>query len=133
MRKAPKIDEVMTVLPYTVEGVASVADAKKIMAKHSIRHLPVTVQGELYGILSDRDLKLAQSVSDDENFAEVTKVQDICQVEIYVVDCEANLDDVLTYMAEQHIGSALIENKGLLCGIFTATDACRSFAEFLRK
>jgi hypothetical protein len=35
-------------------------------------------------------------------------------------------------MAEYHIGSALILKQGKLVGIFTATDACRCFGEYLR-
>ena len=133
MSKKPTIDEVMTVLPYTIEGEAPVEEAKKTMAQYGIRHLPVTVHGELYGMLSDRDLKLAQSVNTDADFALMTKVQDICQVEVYVVDRETPLQEVLEYMSDQHIGSALIEDAGILCGIFTATDACRAFAQYLAE
>ena len=133
MSKRPKVDEVMTVLPYTIEGQAPVIEAKKTMAEYGIRHLPVTVHGELFGILSDRDLKLAQAVSKEPDFTVTTKVQDICQVEVYVVDRETSLQEVLAYMADQHIGSALVEDGGILCGIFTATDACRAFAQYLAE
>ena len=33
----------------------------------------------------------------------------------------------------EHIGSALVVKGGKLAGIFTMTDACRSFGEFLRS
>ena len=35
-------------------------------------------------------------------------------------------------MADRHIGSTIVIEGGKIIGVFTATDACRSFAEFLR-
>jgi CBS domain-containing protein len=35
-------------------------------------------------------------------------------------------------MARDHIGAALVVRRGKLVGIFTVTDACRLFAEWLR-
>jgi len=35
-------------------------------------------------------------------------------------------------MAEKHIDSVLATKNGKLAGVFTSTDACRCFAEFLR-
>ena len=40
---------------------------------------------------------------------------------------------VLRHMADNHIGSALIVDDGLLVGIFTSTDACRVLADYLDK
>jgi len=38
----------------------------------------------------------------------------------------------LIEMAERRIGSAIVTRKGEIAGLFTATDACRCFAEHLR-
>jgi hypothetical protein len=35
-------------------------------------------------------------------------------------------------MAEHHIGSAVVTRHGKLAGVFTSSDACIHFAEFLR-
>jgi hypothetical protein len=35
-------------------------------------------------------------------------------------------------MARHHIGSVLVVKRKKLAGIFTVTDACRSYGEFLR-
>jgi acetoin utilization protein AcuB len=42
------------------------------------------------------------------------------------------LDEVLAHMAEHQLGSAIVTRHGKLAGIFTVTDACRHFAEYLR-
>jgi CBS domain-containing protein len=51
----------------------------------------------------------------------------------YSVDLDARLVDVLSHMANHHIGAALVTKEGRLAGIFTAADACRVFAEYLAK
>jgi CBS domain-containing protein len=51
----------------------------------------------------------------------------------YIVDLETPLDEVLDHMAANQIGSAIVTRQGKLAGVFTTTDACRSFAEFLRE
>jgi hypothetical protein len=34
-------------------------------------------------------------------------------------------------MAAQRIGSAVVTRRGKLAGVFTASDACRTFADYL--
>jgi len=60
-------------------------------------------------------------------------VSDAMVKDAYIVDMEARLDEVLAHMAEHHLGSAIVTRRGKLAGIFTVTDACRHFAEFLRE
>ena len=38
---------------------------------------------------------------------------------------------VLRHMAEHRLGSALVTRRGKLAGVFTVTDACRAFADYL--
>jgi CBS domain-containing protein len=52
---------------------------------------------------------------------------------VYSIERNERLDCVLTEMAERHIGSAIVTDSGKIAGVFTATDACRTFAEFLRS
>lgn len=51
---------VMTPGPHSIEESATVFDAALLMARHAIRHLPVTRGGELVGVISERDLFAAQ-------------------------------------------------------------------------
>jgi acetoin utilization protein AcuB len=50
----------------------------------------------------------------------------------YIVDLNERLDVVLQNMADRHIGSALVTRQGKLAGVFTTTDVCRAFVEYLR-
>ena len=49
----------MTADPVTVTPEDSLAHALRLTREHRIRHLPVVRNGELVGILSDRDIRTA--------------------------------------------------------------------------
>ncbi|MCC5794226.1 MAG: CBS domain-containing protein [Chromatiales bacterium] len=129
----PTVKTVMTAFPYSVDAESSVADAREFMRSHRIRHLPVTEQGELAGIVSDRDIKLLLGPDFAFPDEQALKVRDAMIRDAYTVDLDTRLDEVLMHMAEHHLGSALVTRKGRLAGVFTMTDACRGFAEFLRE
>jgi acetoin utilization protein AcuB len=133
MKRIPSIKAVMTPFPYSVDVGASVADAQTFMREHRIRHLPVTKGGELVGSISDRDIKLVLGPDFAYPDAQATLVADAMVKDAYVVDMDARLDEVLGHMAEHQLGSAIVTRRGKLAGIFTVTDACHHFAEFLRE
>ena len=51
-----QVREVMTTPLLTMEGNLPPVEANMFMAKHKIRHLPVTENGRVVGLLSVRDL-----------------------------------------------------------------------------
>ena len=52
-----KVKDVMTMAPVTITPDTPISEARHLMQKHAIRHLPVLEDGRLVGILSDRDLR----------------------------------------------------------------------------
>ena len=50
------VSQYMTQNPRTVEADREVVHAAALMVKHALRHLPVTENGQLIGLLSARDL-----------------------------------------------------------------------------
>ncbi len=133
MKRMPAIKAVMTAFPYSVDVGASVADALAFMHEHRIRHLPVTQDGDLAGSVSDRDIRLILGPDFANPDANETLVAHAMVRDAYMVDMDARLDEVLAHMAEHHLGSAIVTRHGKLAGIFTVTDACRHFADFLRE
>ena len=120
----------MTPFPYSIELDRYVGDAERMMALRKIRHLPVTSQGEIYSVLSDRDLQLA--LADRDADAWKMRVRDICVQDPYIADTTDPLDVVLTEMAERQIGCTVVAENDRVAGIFTTVDACRAFANHLR-
>lgn len=133
MKRLPQLKNVMTPFPYSVDIEAPVEEARQFMREHKIRHLPVTEQGALKGLVSDRDIKLM--LGPDFAYPDKTtlKVRDVMVEDSYTVDLAAPLDEVLRHMAEHRLGSTIVTRKGKLAGMFTSTDACRAFADFLAE
>jgi len=121
----------MTPFPNWVSSEASIDDALVMMKEHAIRHLPVKHNGELFGVITERDIKQAQNIV-EKAVSQNLKVKDICIQHLYVVEMETPIDEVLMNMVERHIGSALVIKQGRLAGLFTTSDACRCYAEHLR-
>ena len=133
MHHIPAIKTVMTAFPYSVDIDAPISEAREFMHEHKVRHLPVTEHERLKGVLTDRDMKLYLGLETTPSEEKSIRVRDVYLEEPYVVDLDERLDVVLMAMVDRHIGSVLITRHGRLAGLFTTTDACRSFAEHLRE
>ena len=133
MKHIPSIKAVMTPFPYSVDVNAPLTEAREFMRQRKIRHLPVTDGQELVGVLTDRDIKLYLGPDFDYPNQKEATVKDVFMDNPYIVNLNERLDKVLRTMAERHIGSVLVTRNGKLAGVFTSTDACQSFAEFLIK
>ena len=133
MDHIPAIGSVMTPFPHVVQINESVLAARALMIEHAVRHLPVKDGNTLLGVLTDRDLKRALDPSLGLPPKEELFVRDVFVADPFVVDVSQPLDEVLAYLASEHIGSALITKNGRLVGIFTLTDAARLFCSHLRS
>jgi acetoin utilization protein AcuB len=129
--RSPKLKNVMTPFPYSVDADAPVDEAERFMREHKIRHLPVMDKGVLKGVVSDRDIKLMLGPDFAYPNARELKVGNVMVEDCYVVDLATPLHAVLRHMAEHRLGSALVTRRGKLAGVFTTTDACRAFADHL--
>jgi len=131
MKKRPSLASVLTPFPYHIDCMSSLQEARGMMREHAIRHLIVMENGDIAGILSERDLQHhAAAYGGKANDSLV--VNDICSSQYVVADIHDPLDKVLEMMAERHLGSVIALNKGELAGIFTTTDACKHFAQFIQ-
>lgn len=131
MEEIPNIGSVMTPSAISVQLDASAGVAEDLMIDHEVRHLVVMDGDELVGALSDRDVAFTSNTS-DADVRDRVRVRDICSLDVYVIDPAEPLDQVVSTMAERHIGSAIVSEGGKVAGVFTATDACRCLAELLR-
>jgi len=129
-QRGPRLIEVMTPFPHVIEDDSDVRQAEALMTEQSIRHLAVTHHGQLVGVLSQRDLQMAQSLRMAFGTARIL-VNQLHSRPAYSVDEATPLFDVVRTLAERRLGSALVTRKGKLVGILTTTDVCRLYAETL--
>ena len=52
MKHMPLIKSVMTPFPYSIETERSLDDARAMMNRHNVHHLPVMQNGRLIGVIS---------------------------------------------------------------------------------
>jgi acetoin utilization protein AcuB len=131
MKKPPSLKSIMTPFPYAIGIDQPLTEARKLMLEHAVHHLPVIRDGQLAGIITDRDIKLLLGPEFDYPNPRELAVADAFVEEGYSVDINARLGEVLRTMARHHYGSALVTRKGQLIGILTTTDVCRAFGEWL--
>ena len=126
----PSLKIAMTPFPYAIGVDATLAEAGQLMTEHNVHHLPVTGDDHaIAGILSGQDL---MAVTKGKRQGRGLKVRDVCVADVYIVDLDEPIDNVVLTMAERHTGSAVVTRQGKLAGIFTWIDACRCFGDYLR-
>lgn len=125
------IDALMTRSPHTVGLTVPLVEAKKLMTTHGIRHLPVLDAGALVGILSDRDVQLAESLARFE--VNDLLVEDAMSQAPYAVAPTTRLAEVAFEMGQRKLGSAVVMEGVKVVGVFTTTDGMRALATLLRE
>ena len=133
MTHKPLLKLLMTPFPHSIGLEASVSEALETMQAHAFHHLPVTNAHQLVGVITERDIKSWQAGRTSADDDDKVNVGSMYIHDAYIVDINEPLDNVLLEMAGRHIGSALVTRKGKLAGVFTSTDACRGFGEFMRE
>lgn len=127
MDQMPPIKAVMTPFPHLIEASATIAEAEAMMQRHDIRHLPVREGDHIVGLITVADIARARQAGAGAE----ASVRDVGIAQVTTFELTDSLDRVLTYMAETHVECVLIVKQDRLAGIFTLTDACRCFADFL--
>ena len=133
MKKAPTLKTAMTPFPYSVDIEASFDEASELMGHHDVRHLPVTDNRTVVGVITERDMTSAMNLQSSPGISASLNVRDLYMSDPYIVSIDEPLDNVLMTLAQRHIGSAIVTRAGKLAGMFTSVDACRSFGEYLRE
>lgn len=115
--------------PVTIAPEATLREAVALMTEHAVRHLPVTRDGKVVGLLSRRDVQVGMAL----HTLALIHVERAMRRKPYVVPSDTALDVVLTTMSDRRLGSAVVTNaEGRPLGIFTTVDALKLFARALR-
>ena len=128
-KSIPQIKKYMSTDIQTIGDEQPMTVAHKMMRDQHIRHLPVLHQGRVVGIVTDRDLHLVETLKDVD--PSKISVSEAMTPDPYVVSPTASLDEVVSTMASNKYGSAVVSDHGHVVGIFTTVDACNAFAELL--
>ncbi|HET6230453.1 MAG TPA: CBS and ACT domain-containing protein [Longimicrobiaceae bacterium] len=128
----------MTRDPVAVSPGDTLAHAARLTREHRIRHLPVVADGELVGIVSDRDIRLASPsplvTADGEvaEFMESTRVDAVMTRDVVTVGpCEA-VEEAAKLIYRRRVGALpVVDVNNCLIGILSETDVLRAFVEMV--
>jgi CBS domain-containing protein len=112
---------------FTIAPEATVFEALKTMAKHNIGALLVTSEGEMAGIISERDC--VRKVEIMGRNAKDTKVSEIMTKDVITVEASQPLEECMSLMIEKNFRHLPVcEGKDLL-GVLSVRDVLREVIE----
>jgi CBS domain-containing protein len=118
------IRDVMTANPSTLEQNSTVVEAARIMKQADAGLVPVTENGRLTGMVTDRDIAI-RVVAEGKNPGS-TKVGEIASTDLVTVDPQQDLDEALRLMAQHKVRRlAVVEEDGRLVGVLAQADVAR--------
>ncbi len=132
------VEQWMTINLLTVEPHASVALARALLKEHRINQLPVTLNGRLVGIVTDRDLRDAMGAMCAAVEASGNPPPRRCSVEDIAVEAvmtanaitvkpHETMERAAVLMRRERIGALPVVHRGELRGIVTRTDVLRAY------
>ena len=111
------LNEIMTPDPVTLTPDVPLKNAGELMRERRIRHIPVTRDGRLEGLITQRDLLAAASAEDD-----YSTVADVMRTNVYTVSEDDDMRGAALKMQKHKIGCLPVVADGLLVGIVTDSD-----------
>jgi len=129
------VRDLMTSAVITALPSMPMFEARSLMLKERIRHLPVTsLDGRLLGIVTDRDIRLnlpsqatSLSVWEINHLLAQLTVGDVMTETVISVGPGRPARDAAQLMVDHRIGALPVEDAGRLVGIVTETDLLRAF------
>jgi len=126
----------MTPNPVTVDEGTSVPEAAELMKQKHVRRFPVTRDGQLIGIITDRDLRSAapsQVISFDAQERQLMpelhsllsgmKIREVMSSHVITIGLEKTIVTAALLMLEHRVsGLPVVDSEGRLSGIITEAD-----------
>jgi acetoin utilization protein AcuB len=120
----------MTKNVITIEDEESMPKAIQLLKQHKINMMPVTHQGKLVGVITDRDLKQASpSEATDLETHELKyllnkiKMKDIMTRQVITVPPDYTIEEAAEILMNHDIsGAPVVNEQGQMEGIITSTD-----------
>lgn len=128
-----RVKDWMTKEPMTVSGATPLIEAYRILHEYEFRHLPVTREGRLVGIISNRDVGERVLERVDRGELPVSGVvEDVMTRDVYTATPETKLEDAALLLHNQKISALpVVDAESRLVGILTTNDLLEALAAVL--
>jgi CBS domain-containing protein len=117
---ATSVGDAMTEKPHSIDASASVVEAARMMRDENIGSLPITDDGKLAGMITDRDITTTVVAYGADPKA--TSVGDIGRQDSISVEPDKDLEEALQLMARHQVRRLPVVENGELAGIVTQAD-----------
>jgi CBS domain-containing protein len=117
---AQNIREVMTADPHTVSSDATLEEAAQEMKSDDIGAVLVTDNGDVEGILTDRDI-VVRAIAEGRDPSS-TKVGDVATRDVRTLTPDSSVDDAIKIVREQNVRRIPVGVDGRPAGIVSIGD-----------
>lgn len=133
-------ENIMTTHPIYVNADLSIREVVNKLLDNDFRHLPVLSDGELVGMISDRDLQrftyslFVEELEDRHLETDLDRpISEIMRTGIVTVNPETDLVEVIDIMIAEKIGAVpvILPGKGKLVGIISYVDIISTAKDYL--
>jgi acetoin utilization protein AcuB len=127
-----------------IKPLDNIEHARAIMLDEKINQVPVVVDDELVGIVTDRDLRdaypsifdMVRSWGDPDNrltHPEEVEVESVMTRDVMSVQPSDSLTEAAALMRKERFGSVPVVEEGRLVGILTRSDVLAAFISLSEK
>jgi CBS domain-containing protein len=113
----------MTSHPITITPRERLPQAVELMQQHRFRSLPVVDDGQLVGIITDRDIRT------NLNRLEALEVGKVMTTNVMTVTPHTSVWDAARLLSDRKIGAAPVTDQGVLVGIVSTADLLKACSE----
>ena len=120
-----KVLHVMARHPETIGPAENLARAKEMMDTAGFRRLPVVKNGEVVGMLTERDLRA------HVGYLEATAVSGAMSARVIAAAPDMSVKEAARLMLQHKVGGLPVIEKGRLVGVVTTTDLLKAFLQVI--
>lgn len=139
MENTDSVKSIMTDNVISISINSQLKEAKEIFSKHKIRHLPVTLEDRLIGIISHTDLlriSFGNNFTDDEGdtdeaIFDMLSINQVMKYDITTIQADQPIRDAAEVFAKREFHALPVVEGEKLVGILTTTDLINYFLEII--
>jgi len=115
-----KMRDIMSAAPVSLPATATAATAARAMAERGVGVVLLTTDGELTGLVTDRDITVRVLAEDRDPAA--TSIADICTTGLCVLGPDDDLDQAARLVRDRAVRRIPIVADGVAVGIVSVAD-----------
>jgi len=126
MAKPQLVNQIMSKPPVTCSPDERLDRVARLMLKNHCGFIPLTVDGSVVGVLSDRDIAM-RCVAESRNPTELT-AYDVMTTHFYGVNGSDPIENAMTTMEHRQVRRLPVLEEGKLVGVVSQADLVANLA-----